>query len=65
MDDFDVPLIPKLVEMIAGAGAPMYSCKPSVDLFGLGDDDFIEQMQSVITVGEFYERAAGGQIICT
>ena len=37
----------------------------SVDLFGLTKDDFIEQVDSVITVGEFYEIAAGGQIIFT
>ena len=27
--------------------------------------DFIDQVQDIITVGEFYEKAAGGQIIFT
>jgi hypothetical protein len=27
--------------------------------------DFIDQVEDIITVGEFYELAAGGQIIFT
>ena len=43
----------------------MFTCKASVDLFELGKDDLLEQVQGVITVGKFYEYAAGGQIIYT
>ena len=65
MEQLDIPSIPEFVEMIADTGAGMYACKASVDLFGLDKDDFIEQVQDIITVGEFYERAAGGEIIFT
>jgi peroxiredoxin family protein len=65
MEQLDIPPIPEFVEMIADTGAGMYACKASVDLFGLEKNDFIEQVQDIITVGEFYERAAGGQIIFT
>jgi peroxiredoxin family protein len=34
-------------------------------MFGLSKDDFVEQIQDIITVGDFYEMAAGGQIIFT
>ncbi len=46
-------------------GAGLYACKASVDLFGLEKNDLIPQVQDVITVGEFYEIAAGGQILFT
>ena len=36
-----------------------------MDLFGLTRDDFIAQVKDIITVGEFYDLAAGGQIIFT
>lgn len=65
MEDFDIPPIPEFVEMISDTGAGMYACKASVDLFGFTEDDFIEQIDGIITVGEFYEQAAGGQIIFT
>lgn len=45
--------------------AGMYACKASVDLFGFTREDFIDQVQDIITVGEFYEKAAGGHIIFT
>jgi len=65
MGKLDIPSIPEFVEMIADTGAGMYACKASVDLFGLDKDDFIDQVQDIITVGEFYEQAAGGEIIFT
>ena len=65
MEKLDIPSIPEFIEMIADTGAGMYACKASVDLFGLEKNDFIEQVQDIITVGEFYELAAGGEIIFT
>ena len=65
MEKLDIPSIPEFIEMIADTGAGLYACKASVDLFGLEKNDFIPQVQDIITVGEFYEKAAGGQIIFT
>ena len=61
----DIPPIPEFVTMLADSGAKLYACKASVDMFGLTKEDFIEEIEGVITVGEFYEMAAGGQIIFT
>ena len=65
MDALDIPPIGEFIEMIGDTGAGMYACKASVDMFGLDKDDFVDQIQDIITVGEFYEQAAGGQIIFT
>ena len=65
MDALDIPAIPEFVEMIADTGAGLYACQASVDLFGLDKDDFIDEVSGIITVGEFYELADGGQIIFT
>ena len=65
MEELDIPSVPEFIEMIADTGAGLYACKASVDLFGLEKNDFIPQVQDIITVGEFYEVAAGGQIIFT
>ena len=65
MEKLDIPSIPEFIEMIADTGAGLYACKAWVDLFELSKDDFIEQVKDVITVGEFYGLAAGGQIIFT
>ncbi len=65
MEQLDIPSIPEFIEMIADTGAGLYACQASVDLFGLDKDDFIPQVDDIITVGEFYAKAAGGQIIFT
>jgi peroxiredoxin family protein len=65
MEKLDIPPIPEFIEMIADSGAGLYACKASVDMFGLTKSDFIPQVQNIITVGEFYALAGGGQIIFT
>jgi peroxiredoxin family protein len=65
MEKLDIPPVPEFIEMIADTGAGLYACLASVDLFGLEKNDFIPQVQDIITVGEFYTRAAGGQMIFT
>jgi peroxiredoxin family protein len=65
MDKLDIPPIHEFIEMIGDTGAGLYACKASVDMFGFEQDDFVEQVKDIITVGEFYEMAAGGQIIFT
>jgi peroxiredoxin family protein len=65
MAKLDIPPIPEFIEMIADSGCGLYACKASVDLFGLEKNDFIPQVMDIITVGEFYGLAAGGQIIFT
>jgi peroxiredoxin family protein len=65
MEKLDIPPIPEFIELISDSGAGLYACKASVDMFGLTTDDFIPHVQDIITVGEFYGLAAGGEIIFT
>ena len=65
MAKLDIPPIPEFIEMISDSGGGIYACQESCDLFGITKDDLIEQVQGIITVGEFYALAAGGQIIFT
>jgi peroxiredoxin family protein len=65
MDELDIPPLDEFIEMIGDTGAGMYACKASVDMFGMSKDDFVSQVHDIITVGDFYELAAGGQIIFT
>ena len=61
----DMPPIGEFLGLVADSGVRLYACKASVDMFGLTKDDFVEQVEDVITVGEFYEKAAGGEIVFT
>jgi len=65
MDELDIPPVDEFIEMISAAGAKLYACKASVDMFGLTKEDFVDEVESILTVGDFYELSAGGQIIFT
>jgi peroxiredoxin family protein len=65
MEKLDIPPIPEFIELVADSGAKLWACKATVDMFGLTKDDFVEQVDDIITVGDFYSLAAGGEIIFT
>ena len=65
MEKIDIPPIPEFIELVADSGAHLYACKATVDMFGLTMADFVPQVDDIISVGEFYEKAAGGEIIFT
>jgi peroxiredoxin family protein len=65
MEKLDIPPIPEFIELVSDSGAGLYACKASVDMFGLTEEDFVPQVERILSVGEFYELAAGGEIIFT
>jgi len=65
MESLDIPPIPEFIEMIHDAGGKLYACKASVDMFDLKMEDFCDQVEKVLTVGEFYQISAGAEIIFT
>lgn len=65
IEKIDIPPIPEFVELLADSGVRLFACKATVDMFGLTMEDFVPQVEEIISVGEFYEKAAGGEIIFT
>ena len=65
MDKLDIPPIPEFLEMISDGGGRIYACKAAMDMFHYTADDLCEQAEKILTVGEFYEKSAGSQIIFT
>jgi len=65
MEKIDIPPIPEFIELLGDSGARFYACKATVDMFGLTMEDFVPQVEEIISVGEFYEQSASGQIIFT
>ncbi len=65
MEKIDIPPVSEFVEMLHDAGAKLYACRATVDMFHLKKEDFCEQTEEIINVGKFYEISHGGQIIFT
>jgi len=67
MLDLDVPPVSEFLDMIIAGGGEIYACKMAFDMFKLKREDLDDRVIDVITVGRFYELAAGegSQIIFT
>jgi peroxiredoxin family protein len=65
IEKLDIPPIGEFIEMISDAGGEIYACKAAMDMFGIKQEDLVPQVNAVLTVGEFYEKSAGAQIIFT
>jgi peroxiredoxin family protein len=65
MEKLDIPPVREFITMIHDAGCEIYACKASVDMFHLTKKDFCSEVDDIISVGQFYEKSAGAQIIFT
>ncbi len=67
MEEMDMPPVDEFLEMITAGGGEIFACKLAVDMFKLKKEDLHEEVNSIITIGEFYEMCDGDrtQIIFT
>ncbi len=57
MDKLDIPPVSEFLEIISASGGKIYACKLATDLFQLGKEDFIDDLEDIITVGDLYAIA--------
>ncbi len=65
IEKIDIPPVGEFIEMIHDAGGKILTCKATVDMFHLKKEDFCDQVDAIISVGQMYEASAGAQIIFT
>jgi len=62
----DIPTTSELLDMIKAGGGKIWGCKIAMDMFSLKREDLRDDVDGVLTVGEFYNRAGDDtQIIFT
>ena len=59
MDRLDLPPVDEFMEMIHLSGAKIWACKLAVDMFKVKESDLIDELDGILTIGDFYQRAAG------
>ena len=65
MERLDIPPVREFIEMIDDAGGELYACKAAMDMFHMTEKDLNSRVKDILTIGEFYEKSAGAQIIFT
>ncbi|MCF8276405.1 MAG: DsrE/DsrF/DrsH-like family protein [Flavobacteriales bacterium] len=59
MEKLDIPPVDEFLELLSASGCKMWACKLAMDMFHLEKKDLYDDIDGVLTVGGFYERAAG------
>ena len=59
----DLPTIPELLEILADSGAHLYACRMAMDMFKLKKEDLVPQVEGVLSVMDFFDLAAGSQVL--
>ena len=57
MEKLDIPPVDEFLEILSDSGVRLWACKLAVDMFHLSKEDFVEQIEDIITIGDFYARA--------
>ena len=63
MKKLGVPTVREYLEMLSDAGANMYACKMSVDMFKLKKEDFLPCVKDIVTASDFMDMTEGAQIV--
>ena len=64
MAELDIPPVPEFLEIIKAAGGKLFACKLAMEMFNLKREDMWDDIDDVLTVGQFYERyEPGSQIV--
>ena len=59
MEKVDMPGIPEFLDILTASGVKLWACKLAMDMFHYKKQDLYEDLDGVLTVGDFYKRSSG------
>lgn len=59
IEALDIPPVDEFLEILTASGTKLWACKLAMDMFDLDESKLIEDIDGVLTVGDFYSRAEG------
>ena len=65
LKELNLPDVHEMLTMLHQAGAKLYACELAMNMFKRTREDLIEEVDAVITVGDFYDMTAGAQLLFT
>ena len=57
MEKLDMPPVDEFLEILSASGVKMWGCKLAVDMFHLKEEDLIDDLDGILTIGDFYNKA--------
>jgi len=59
MEKLDMPDVYEFLCMLKDSGVKLWGCKLAMDMFHYRKEDMFEDLDGIITVGDFYNKAQG------
>lgn len=63
MEKLEIPSVHELLEILSDSGAHLYACRMAMDMFKRTKDDLVPQVEDVISAMDFFDKAAGAQVV--
>jgi peroxiredoxin family protein len=63
MAALDIPEVPDFLDQIVAAGGHLWACRLSADMMQIDESDLREDVEGIISAGDFVEMTAGAQIL--
>lgn len=57
MEKLDMPPVGEFLEILSDSGCKLWGCKLAIDMFHLKEEDLIDELDGILTIGDFYNRA--------
>jgi len=61
--DLGIPEVPEFLQQIVDSGGHLWACRMSADMQHLGLDDLYEEVEAIISAGDFIEKTDGAQLL--
>ena len=59
----DLPTVRELLQILADSGAKLYACQMAMDMFKLGKEDLVPQVEGVLSAMDFFDKSVGARVI--
>ncbi|RED47386.1 DsrE/DsrF/DrsH-like family protein [Seonamhaeicola aphaedonensis] len=57
MEKLDMPPVSEFIEILSDSGCKLWACKLAYEMFHLKEEDLVDELDGILTVGDFYNRA--------
>lgn len=59
MEKLDIPPVDEFLDILSASGSKLWACKLAMEMFHLKKEDLYDDVDGILTVGDFYNRAKG------
>jgi peroxiredoxin family protein len=63
MTKLDIPPVGEMLQILGDSGAHLYGCQMAMDMFKRTKEDLVPQVEDVISAMDFFDKAAGAQVL--